>query len=295
LRSNPQWATLPVLAMTANAMSHDRDRCLEAGMNGHIAKPIDPDALFSSLLQWVRPRTMAPGDPVTQNPHPKALPVVATPEPASPLDALRRIEGLDVAAGLRRVLDKRPAYEGLLRKFVAGQASAVDTTRAALAAHQPDDAQRAMHTLKGTAGTIGATALAEMAHSVEQAIGQNASTSTIEALLEPVDTACQALIAALQTQLPPEEEPGTDGAAGASIHAAAAQQLLARLETLLADDDSDAVELFQDETPALKALLGPAFNDMKRALDSYDFVDALATLRTVRIAHPHNKEDPVHE
>ena len=80
-------------------------------------------------------------------------------------------------AGLRRVLDKRPAYEGLLRKFVAGQAHAVQATRTALAAGQHDEAQRAMHTRKGTAGTIGATALAALAQRAEEAIAQKTSSS----------------------------------------------------------------------------------------------------------------------
>ncbi|UCU97308.1 response regulator [Acidovorax radicis] len=295
LRGNPQWAELPVLAMTANAMSRDRDRCLEAGMNGHLAKPIDPNELFASLLRWVKPRAVAQEDPAT------ALAIAAsepTPDLAPCPDALQRIGGLDVKAGLRRVLDKRPAYESLLRKFVAGQAVAVQTARAALAAHQPDNAQRAMHTLKGTAATIGAGPLAELAHAAEQAIGQNAPATTLEALLQPVDTACKALIAALQTALPLENEPdtyGADSAASAPIDTAAAQQLLDRLEALLADDDSEAIELFNAEASALRSLLGPALPPMKRALDSYDFVNALATLRKARISHPHDKEDPVHE
>jgi two-component system sensor histidine kinase/response regulator len=155
-----------------------------------------------------------------------------------------------------------------------------------------------MHTLKGTAATIGAGPLAELAHAAEQAIGQNAPATTLEALLQPVDTACKALIAALQTALPLENEPdtyGADSAASAPIDTAAAQQLLDRLEALLADDDSEAIELFNAEASALRSLLGPALPPMKRALDSYDFVNALATLRKARISHPHDKEDPVHE
>jgi len=292
LRGNPQWAELPVLAMTANAMARDRDRCLEAGMNGHLAKPIDPNELFASLLRWVKPRAVAQENPAT------AL-AIATSEPAPDLapcpDALQRIDGLDVKAGLRRVLDKRPAYESLLRKFVAGQAVAVQTARAALAAHQPDNAQRAMHTLKGTAATIGAGPLAELARAAEQAIGQNAPMNTLEALLQPVDTACKDLVAALQMALVPEDEPGAHSVASAPIDTAAAQQLLDRLEALLADDDSDAIELFNAEASALKNLLGPALTHMKRALDSYDFLDALSTLRKARIPHPHDKEHPVHE
>ncbi|MBT9511171.1 MAG: response regulator [Acidovorax sp.] len=295
LRENPAWAQLPVLAMTANAMSRDRDRCLAAGMNSHLAKPIDPDELFASLLQWIPPRSVEPTAP-------GLLPTLQTalvPAPTEAHDPLRHVDGLDMAAGLRRVLDKRPAYESLLRKFVAGQAGAVQATRAALAAHQSDDAQRAMHTLKGTAGTIGAARLATLAGAVEQAIGQNAPSAAVEELLHPVDTACQALMAALRTALPPEDEPGAPPPAGtpeAPVDTAAALQLLGQLDALLADDDSDAIELFKDSTPVLKALLGPAYADMKRALDSYDFVDALAALRATRMpGTEHNKEDPVHE
>ena len=293
LRQNPAWAQLPVLAMTANAMSRDRDLCLAAGMNGHLAKPIDPDELFASLLQWIAPRA-----PASAPPGETAPPAALLPEVADAPDPLRGIEGLDTAAGLRRVLDKRPAYESLLRKFVAGQAGAVQATRAAMAAGQHDEALRAMHTLKGTAGTIGAAPLAQLAAAVEEAIGQKAPATTIDTLLNPVDAACQALVAALRTALPPEDDAGAATAAGAPqapIDTAAAQQLLAQLDALLADDDSDAIELFKESTPALKALLGPAYAGMKRALDGYDFVEALAALRATRIPGMHNKEDPVHE
>jgi signal transduction histidine kinase/DNA-binding response OmpR family regulator len=54
IRSDPRFGDLPIIAMTANAMAADRDRCLEAGMNDHIAKPIEPEELFRVLVQWIR-------------------------------------------------------------------------------------------------------------------------------------------------------------------------------------------------------------------------------------------------
>lgn len=51
---------MPIIAMTANAMAVDRDRCLDAGMNDHIAKPIDPDQLFKVLLRWTGHRDTEP-------------------------------------------------------------------------------------------------------------------------------------------------------------------------------------------------------------------------------------------
>lgn len=228
LRQNPSWAQLPVVAMTANAMSRDRDLCLEAGMNGHLAKPIDPDELFAALLQWIAPRATGADEADREGGDPQGQPAGApsnsdtAPHSTAALpadDALRRIPGLDATAGLRRVLDKRPAYEGLLRKFVAGQAQAVQATRTALAAGLHDEAQRAIHTLKGTAGTIGATALAALAQRAEEAIAQRASPELAEPLLEPVEAACQALVTALQQALPAEEVAGADAAPGLQIDA----------------------------------------------------------------------------
>jgi two-component system sensor histidine kinase/response regulator len=278
IRKNPAWAQLPVLAMTANAMASDRDSCLAAGMNGHVAKPIDPDELFGQMLQWVPARANGPGGPALH-------PLPPTPAPAAPVqEALAHIDGLDAAAGLRRVLGKAAAYESLLRKFMAGQAGAVQDTRALLAAGQRGDAGRSMHTLKGTAGTIGAAPLARLAEAVEQAIADGAPPDALAALLGPVDDACQALLAALQAALPAEE---AAAAPLVAIDEAEARELLARLDALLADDDSDAVELFRDSAPLLQALLGPAYGEVKRALDSYVFVDALALLRQASIpGHP---------
>ena len=62
LRQQPQWSDLPVIAMTANAMAGDREKALEAGMNDHIAKPIDVDEMFATLARHVRRHAAAEGD-----------------------------------------------------------------------------------------------------------------------------------------------------------------------------------------------------------------------------------------
>ncbi len=299
LREDPAWAHLPVLAMTANAMAVDRERCLQAGMNDHIAKPIDPEELFATLLRWIAPRQPAAGGLPSAAPSaPAAAPALVpassstenTENTANPAngeapgeDPLHHIDGLDAAAGLRRVLHKRSAYESLLRKFVAGQAGAVAETRHHLAAGQAQAAQRAMHTLKGTAGTIGATHLAELAQTAEQAIDQRRPPLDVEALLAATDAACSSLVAAVAAALPIDEPMPPAVAPGPASDVTAAQPLLDRLASLLADDDSDAIELFKESAPTLRAVLGPVYADMERALDNYLLVDALAALRT---AHP---------
>jgi len=161
---------LPILAMTANAMPGDRERSLAAGMNDHITKPINPDELFDVLLRWLPDRAdHIPAARATASSVPAPSPVSAT---GSMLDL---IPGLDAADGLRRLLGRREAYVGLLRRFANGHADATREIRAALADGRDADAERAAHTLKGVAGSIEARQLHCEAGELEAALRHSAT------------------------------------------------------------------------------------------------------------------------
>ncbi|PHV12421.1 response regulator [Chitinimonas sp. BJB300] len=274
IRAQPEFADLPVIAMTANAMSSDRELCIEAGMNDYIAKPIDPDELFSTLLRWIPPKPESETIPISSTSAPVGI------EPAiEGVDPLMAIEGLDVAAGMRRVLNKRSAYESMLRKFIAGQANAVMECRTLLIEGQRDEARRAIHTLKGTAGTIGANALFEQADVVERVLqGEESNEFEILSLLPSLAKNTTLLIEALQAALPDEQ----NTTAAIDIDWPAARDLLKKLEALLAEDDAEAIELFEASTGLLKAVLADRYPIMARALSSFMFNDALTTLREVQ-------------
>ena len=165
IRSNPRYESLPIIAMTANAMASDRELCLEAGMNDHIAKPIDPDQLFGVLLRWIsRPEVTRPRAAGRRRASAKAGATEASePELAIP--------GIDVRAGLKRTGGNRKRYEALLRKFADQQAGTVDDhAGGASPSAMPATAERAAHSLKGAAGTLGAVSLSEAAAIAESAI-----------------------------------------------------------------------------------------------------------------------------
>jgi len=272
IRANPRWRELPVLAMTANAMLSDREQCLAAGMNAHLAKPIDPDELFALLLQWL---PVAAERPVL-SPGASVLPSVAdTVFPA--------IAGVDVQAGLRRVLNKRAAYEALLRKFIQGQADAVEQARRLLGEGRLDDAIRALHTLKGTAATIGAESLASQADALEEALKQGREDAQFVKQLAALEASCAALIVQLQAVVPAQAM--TEATQG-DLDWPRVRQLIARLEFLLSDDDSDAIELFEQEAALFKAALGTGFAPLERAINSYILVDALAVLQATMQNNP---------
>ncbi len=170
---------LPILAMTANAMAGDRERSLTAGMNDHITKPINPDELFDVLLRWL-PDRAEDASAARETPCGAIAPSPALP--AEPM--LDLIPGLDTADGLRRLMGKREAYVGLLRRFSMGQAETAREIRTALADGRGADAERGAHTLKGVAGSIGALQLQREAAEVEAALRHGATAVQVEPLID---------------------------------------------------------------------------------------------------------------
>ena len=159
LRADPRFANLPVIAMTANAMEADRQRCFAVGMNDHVAKPIDPAQLWAALARWIRAR---PGLGEAAAPEPQADAVT---------DALpQTLPGVDMVLGLRRALGRPGLYADLLRRFSQGQAAWGTDFDAALAAGELLQAERMAHTLRSVAANIGAQALSQQAQALEQAL-----------------------------------------------------------------------------------------------------------------------------
>jgi PAS domain S-box-containing protein len=275
IRKLPKYAALPIVAMTANVMASDLEQCRAAGMNDHVAKPIDPGALFAALLKWIPASPSRGRGPATPIEASSADTKVAK-------DALAEIAGLDVQAGLRRVLNRRASYESLLRKFMAGQADAVSAVRAQMAAGERETAVRTAHTLKGIAGTIGATLLQERAAVVELAVKAGQQASEIELSLTSVEEELVRLIQAIGAALPFEQA----GSAATEIDWAEARQIVARIESLLAGDDPEAVEVFNQHATLLRAAWGNAATAIEKELAQFMFPDALATLRQAKSGIP---------
>jgi CheY-like chemotaxis protein len=243
IRSNSRFRDLPIIAMTANAMASDRILCLEAGMNDHIAKPIDPDQLFGVLLRWIR-RTDGDGGQAGHN-APRA-------DTQQERDSAFVIAGIDTAAGLKRTGGNRKRYETLLRKFSEQQSGTSADIDAALARGEAATAERAAHSLKGAAATLGAGALAEAAARVEAAIknGDDARPD-LRTLADLLDT----VLADLRTALPDESG---NGMARSAADPASIRQPLARLKQLLETDDGEAADFIVDAGPRLAGVLTPA-------------------------------------
>jgi two-component system sensor histidine kinase/response regulator len=192
IRKHPQLELLPIVAMTANAMEQDRRKCMDAGMNDFLVKPIDPQELTTILARWVRLRR-APA------PAPAAPPAAAAAGTGEGLP--QGIAGLDTVLGLSRMMGKKTLYLAMLRRYVDGQKDVVRQIREALAQGDAATAERLAHTTKAVSANVGAVHVQERAAELEAALRQGAPAAQLEALLAALHQPMSELLAALQQQL----------------------------------------------------------------------------------------------
>jgi two-component system sensor histidine kinase/response regulator len=284
IRKNPLLRNLPIVAMTANAMLQDREACLAAGMKDFVAKPIEPALLWAALLRWIPARQ--PGL------KPAREPLIGQSGSSATSTLPARIPGVDIAAGLRRVMGKQALYLSILRKFLAGHADAVAQLKKALGNGDSVTAGRLAHTLRGVAGNIGATGIQQAAELVERAIKEMIEPVALATLIDELDTKLGALVRELRTFLPPTTGDG-QAETGLSVQmesgpSSQPEAILPKLHTLrklLADDDATAAELFETDSADLRMALGSKFKSIQTAIAGYDFSAALALLEAAMGIH----------
>jgi PAS domain S-box-containing protein len=263
IRKEIRFNNLPVVAMTANAMERDRERCMAAGMNDHVAKPIEPEELWKALLKWIKPR------------HPVAAALKAkvralAEDVAVPMD----IKGLDMVNGLRRVLGKKKLYLLMLRKFVAGQRLAVEEITKALDENNRDLAERLAHTLKGVSGNIGASSLQQLAEKIETSIKQNHPRKALDGQLTALGELLKYFVGQLEQKLP--KEPVKNAVI---VEHKKLGLVCKQLEALLADDDAAASDVLEANAELLNTAFPSHYGKLEEAIRLFNFEAALAELR----------------
>lgn len=167
---------LPIVAMTANAFSDDRERCMQAGMDDFLAKPVVPEKLFETLLRWIPAHLIVSKQPISK--------VLPDSDESKPIEEVLRsrmslIEGLDLDTGLKNVHGRWMLYVRMLKVFSDKHGDDAKAIRGALEAGQLGRAQELAHALKGSASTLGVITIRRLAEQIELPIkGGNANAET---------------------------------------------------------------------------------------------------------------------
>jgi len=276
LRRMPAFEKMPILAMTANAMLGDRDKVIEAGMNDHIAKPIDLAQLCDTLTRWIVPRNPALAVPAALPlpPTGNAATAEAAPEEALP----STLAGIDMEAGLRVSVGNLRLYRQMLIRFRDANGDFGGAFARALGGADATAAARAAHTLKGTAGNIGARALYSAAEELERACEVRASPQEMQPLLQRVLATLVIVVEGLRGLTLAAPAP-----AAPTLDHTALQALIDKLDAHLADSSVDAVEQMNAlAAQPLPAAVSDQLDVMRRLVEGYDFEEARALLGSVK-------------
>ncbi len=276
IRSDSRFAELPIIAMTAHATVEERQRCLAAGMNDHVTKPIEPAALFGAVARFCKPSG-------TQAPPPVEARRQAPPEKKA--EAIPEITGLDSADGIRRVGGNVKFYINILRQFVDGQADDPEQIRDLLEKGDNKTAERLAHSLKGVAGNIGAKEVQAAAGALEKAIKEKAAPDEVESLRLMLEETLDRLICPLENILAKEAVETPPPPTAAPAPQASPEQIKKaadELVRLLADSDATAGDFITANEPALRQLLSDeGLAKLKRLVESYSFDEAIEEVKKI--------------
>ena len=277
LRAQPRYAQLPIIAMTANAMASDREMALAAGMNDHISKPLNVAAMFATMSKWIRPEQPAGVAPPARQPD---------AENKTAADALPpQLPGIDQRAGLATSMGRQDLYLRMLVRFRDGHARLREDFEAARQSDDPTAAARVAHTLRGTAGNVGAKGVAATATALELACKAGVAEAELAALLTAVDNELAPVLSGLAalgncTAASQDTPAGAIAAAPALPPDAAAT--LAQLRKLLADSDTAALDVLETlESQAAGHPLARQLRKVSQAIERFDFDAALEALDAV--------------
>jgi signal transduction histidine kinase/DNA-binding response OmpR family regulator/HPt (histidine-containing phosphotransfer) domain-containing protein len=265
IRKQARFADLPVIAVTANAMAGDREKALEAGMNDHIAKPVDLEEALKVMARWIKPAS--------------AMDSSALTEDVSPGDRdLPPLPGVDTEAGLKTALGRQALYLRLLRRFLAAEADFVERFETSMQAGEVHTANRHAHSLKSVAGSIGALDLQSAAAELEAATADDPDAARVEASLQTVSERLDIVLVGLARLEGPDD---------AQVHTAelpeSLQAVLNKLSALLRDGDAKAVETAAAlrTNPQLREHSNEV-DAMLAQIEEYDFDAALETLQMLQ-------------
>ena len=238
------FKALPIIAMTANAMAGDRERCLEAGMDDHVAKPVDVKVLLATVARWTGGAVEGAA----------AVEEVADEGRARGGELPDQLPGIELTILLERLGGNTTLMSQLLAQFKVDNTNVVGIIRVALQEGDREMAKRLAHTLKGVGGNLAAEKVYSASLALEQAVARG--DADLEPHLSTVERAVAEVVEAADrvAELSREQVPANDALEEAVEVDELLVQALQVLDQMLATNDFDATTRFADLRSILVSL-----------------------------------------
>lgn len=271
IRKDEKYQNLPIIAMTANAMTGDKEKCLAAGMNAHIAKPIDPNEMYKELSKWVEPTGKTVADVKGE---------IDTVKEANDAD-LPELKEFDLEPAIARMAGSIKSYRKTLKRVAKTEASAVERIRTAVANEDWQNAVLVAHTLKGVAGSVGANFVVPDAEKLENLFNECLENEIVinHDELESLLLSCEVNVVKMVTAIEKDQQSIAQVVASSTIDHDKVAGLINELKAQIDNFDSmaiDTVHLLLDNLGSQQ--IPSVGKELATMLESYDFDGASAVL-----------------
>ncbi|WP_153912677.1 PAS domain S-box protein [Shewanella sp. TC10] len=266
IRKNSTYETLPIIAMTANAMAGDKEKCLSVGMNDHVAKPIEVSLLYQTLLKYL-------GENVANIELESAQNLSS-----NKVETWPQHPDIDVDRGLQLVQNSARLYRKILTRFVEGKRNIASQISAAVDANNQEDAVRYAHTLKGLSGNLASNKLSELAKDLEKnLIDEVAFSVELNATDELVKSICEAIDLWLN-----DNQPITETETVELISNSEFLESLDKLLLLLDDGDASSIDVMDDMQQQVNPQTWELLKPVGVMIKGYQFEEAVEFIQKIR-------------
>ncbi len=275
IRTDPKHKDLPIVAMTAHALKGDREKCLEAGMNDHVTKPIDIKELVVTLATWIKPGIRRVPFQIVQQRPTESVEIPAIPD---------SLPGIDIKSALKRLGGNERLFKKLLGDFHRDFQQITEDTRHAWAQGDMETSRRLAHTIKGVSGNIGAKELHIASREVEAAIVQG-DEDEFQRSLDMFDDALKQVLESISGLEEKKEGATLHKAETQPLDGAKIEPLLMELSGLLRRSDFRALECLEFLKAELKDSANQEdFLNLEASVGGFDFNAAHEALEKLALA-----------
>ncbi len=282
IRKDPTLSHIPIIALTANVLQADKNQYAEIGMNDFLAKPINPNDLYKILFKWIKPDnknhaifiknslTSSTQESITIN---KYSPDKNQSEP--PPVSLSNIKTVNTLVGLQFTNGDEKLYSSILKKFMLQHHNFGQTINKLLEESDYRSAERLAHTLKSTAGSIGAGHISIAASALEKHIASNQEVKKSLGLANDISAQLIPIIHELQLYFPQAAEIKVI----AVVEDKELRSICLNLANLLQENDIQSITFFGENDLILRSAFKDHYIELESHMKNYDFALAFDILK----------------